>query len=379
MKKVISGNEAAAWAAARAKAEVICVYPITPQTTIIEEISTLAARGVFEPRILHVESEHSAMAGCIGGAITGARSFTATSSQGLALMHELLHWAAGARLPIVMVDVNRAMAPGWSIWTDQNDTLSQRDTGWMQYYCESNQEVFDTVLQAYRVAERVMLPAMVILDAFVLSHTSEAVQIEDGELVARYLPPYRPEVKLDPDKPCSFGALLRPNHYQAVRKKLQESMDDAIDVARRADEEWRALTGRGYGIVERYRCEDAETLFVASATVASTARVVIDECRAEGRKVGLVKMRLFRPFPYEEVRRALAPAKKVAIFDRNLSYGHHGIFAQEIKSALYSAGGPKIFCYAGGLGGKEIGPEAIREMIEETLSRPAPKEEWAWI
>lgn len=371
MKKVLSGNEAVAWAAARARAEVICVYPITPQTTIIEEISNLAAKGVFDPRILHVESEHSAMAGCIGAAYAGVRAFTATSSQGLALMHELLHWAAGGRLPIVMADVNRAMAPGWSIWTDQQDSLSQRDTGWMQFYCESNQEVFDTVIQAYRISEQVLIPCMVVLDAFVLSHTSEAVEIEDEELVRRYLPPFQPEARIDVNDPCSFGALLRPSVYQVVRKKLQDDMDRAIDVARAADEEWRKLTGRGYGLVERYRCEGAETLFVTTSTVASTARDVID--RMPG--VGLVKLRLFRPFPYEEIRRALAPAKRVVIFDRNLSYGHHGIFAQEIKSALYSLPKrPEISCYSGGLGGREIGPDAIRAMIET-----APKGEWAWV
>lgn len=375
LKKVLSGNEAVAWAAARARAEVVCVYPITPQTTIIEEISSLAAKKVFDPKIIHVESEHSAMAGSIGAAFAGIRTFTATSAQGLALMHELLHWAAGARLPIVMADVNRAMAPGWSIWTDQQDTLSQRDTGWMQYYCESNQEVFDTVIQAYRVAEQVMIPAMVVLDAFVLSHTSEAVEVENEDVVQSYLPKYRPEERIDVMNPCSFGALLRPAQYQIVRRKLQADMDRALDVARKADDEWKELTGRGYGLVEKYRCDDADVLFVASATVASTAREVIDAMRAEGRKVGLVKLRLFRPFPYQEIRRALGPAKRAVIFDRNCSYGHHGIWAQEIKSALYSLEKrPQIVCYSGGLGGKEIGPKEIRSMIEST-----PAEEWTWV
>ncbi|MBI2932499.1 MAG: pyruvate ferredoxin oxidoreductase [Planctomycetes bacterium] len=367
-RELLTGNEAVAQAVALANAQVIGIYPITPQTTIIEKICDLAAKGAFHPRIIHVESEHSAMAAVIGAAFTGARTFTATSSQGLALMHELLHWAGGGRLPIVLANVNRAMAPGWSIWTDQNDSLSQRDTGWMQFYCESAQEVLDTTLLAFRVSERVMVPSMVVLDAFVLSHTSEPTEVPDADTVAQFLPKYEAPYRLDVEKPCSFGALLRPPFYQEVRAKLQEAMEGALKEIDEADQLWRKLTGRGWGIVSGYRHEDADILFVTSATTASTARVVIDRLRVEGIKIGGLKVRVFRPFPFEELRRALAGRRLAIIFDRNLSYGHHGIFAQEIKSALYGwRGAPPVSCYVGGLGGRDVTPESIEGMVRRSL------------
>lgn len=368
-RELLTGNEAVACAVAMANAQVIGIYPITPQTTIIEKICDLAARKVFEPRILHVESEHSAMAAVLGAAYTGARTFTATSSQGLALMHELLHWAGGGRLPVVLANVNRAMAPGWSIWTDQNDSLSQRDTGWMQFYCESAQEVLDTTLLAFRVSEQVMVPSMVILDAFVLSHTSEPVDVPDPEIVAKFLPKYKPPFRLDTDHPCSFGALLRPQFYQDVRAKLQESMVEALQVIESCDRHWRDLTGRSWGIVSGYRDEDAEIVFVTSATTASTGRVVVDRLREEGLKVGLLNIRVFRPFPFDAVRAALKGRTLAVVFDRNLSYGHHGIFAQEIKSALYGTpDAPPLACFVGGLGGRDITPESIETMLRQALA-----------
>jgi pyruvate/2-oxoacid:ferredoxin oxidoreductase alpha subunit len=379
---VITGNEAVAWGATYARAQVICIYPITPQTTIIEAISDIAASGELKAQIIHVESEHSAMAGCIGATYAGARSFTATSAQGLALMHELLHWAGGGRLPIVLANVNRAMAPGWSIWTDQNDSLSQRDTGWMQFYCESNQEVFDTIVQAYKIAEKVMLPAMVVLDAFVLSHTAEIVELPDQDAVDQFLPPYSPPFILDVEHPCSFGALLRPDHYQIIRKKLQSAMQEALKVAEAVDQEWKTLFGRQYGIVEPYRCENAELIFVASATVASTGRIVIDRLRQRGKRVGLLKIRLIRPFPFERIQKILGGVEKVVIFDRNISYGYHGIFAQEIKGALYGGGNtmPDLMCFIGGLGGKDVTPEDIQYMIEEGYkASPATTREVRWL
>ena len=213
MQKVLTGNQSAAWGAMCAQAQVVSAYPITPQTTIIEELANLVANGMLDARFIKVESEHSAMAGCIGAQAAGARTFTATSSQGLALMHELLHWAALGRLPVVMADVNRAMAPGWSIWTDQNDSLAQRDTGWLQYYCESNQEVLDTVIQAYKVAETVDLPVMLVLDAFFLSHTYEAVHIPSQDETAEYLPPYKPSIYLDVKDPHAFGGIVPQDVY----------------------------------------------------------------------------------------------------------------------------------------------------------------------
>lgn len=379
-RDLLSGNEAVAHAVALADAKVIGIYPITPQTTIIEEICNLAAKGAFNPRIIHVESEHSAMASIIGAAFTGVRTFTATSAQGLALMHELLHWAAGARLPIVLADVNRAMAPGWSIWTDQNDSLSQRDTGWMQFYCESAQEVLDTTLLAFRVSEKVLIPSMVVLDAFVLSHTSEAVELPDAATVKEFLPNFVPKFKLDVEKPCSFGALLRPQFYQEVRTKLNEAMDEAIGEIEEADRLWKKMTGRSWGIVWEYRTDDAEDVFVTSATVASTARPVIDKLRDEGMKIGLVKVKVFRPFPFKHIQRALLGKRTAIIFDRNMSYGHHGIFAQEIKSALYDfEDAPEVMCYTGGLGGKEVNPAMIEEIIRKAVSTPKNGNLFTWV
>ncbi|MCR4405131.1 MAG: pyruvate ferredoxin oxidoreductase [Candidatus Acetothermia bacterium] len=379
-KKVITGNYAVSYGAALARAQVIAAYPITPQTQIVELLADFCAEGALRANFIKVESEHSAMAACIGAAAVGARAFTATSAQGLALMHEMLHWAAGARLPIVMANVNRAMGPPWSIWTDQNDSLSQRDTGWMQFYCESNQEALDTVIQAYKVAEKVLLPAMLVLDAFFLSHTSEPVEIPEQGLVDRYLPPYNPEFKLDITDPRAFGGITMPSEYFELRYKMQKAMEEALEVAKAADLEFKELFGRGYGLVEPYRLEDAELALVTSGTVTSTARLVIDELRAKGERVGLLKVRLFRPFPTALVREHLLKVPKIAVIDRNISFGHGGIFAQEIKSALYNAEPRRpLFGFVAGLGGRDITPELIEEIIAYALAHDRPEEEIIWM
>ncbi len=380
MKKVITGNSAVAYGAKLARVQVIAAYPITPQTSIIEKLADFCARGELKAEFIKVESEHSALAACVGASATGARAFTATSGQGLLLMHEIIHWAAGARLPIVLAAVNRAVAPGWNIWTDQNDTLSQRDTGWLQFYCESNQEVLDTVIQAYKVAEKVSLPAMVILDAFVLSHTSEIVDIPPQEMVDEFLPPYRPEYKLDVDDPHAFGALVTPADYMELRYKMQEAQEQAIQVAKEADREYGELFGRSYGIMEKYPQDKAEVVLVTSGTVTSTARDVIDAWREKGHKVSLLKMKLFRPFPLEDVRKALEGAEKVAVLDRNISFGHGGIFAQEIKSALYNhPHRPVLFPFIAGLGGRDITPKTIEEVLDYTFSHERPEEDLIWV
>jgi len=211
MRKVIIGNHALSYGAMLSRAQVIAAYPITPQTEVIELLSEMCANGELDAKFIKVESEHSAMTACVGASATGVRTFTATSAQGLALMHEVLHWAVGARTPVVMGNINRAMAPPWTIWTEQTDSLSQRDTGWMQIYCQNNQEVLDSVIQAYKVAEQVKLPAMVILAAFVLSHTSETVEMPEQEKVDEFLPPYELEYKIDPDDPHAFGGLTGPD------------------------------------------------------------------------------------------------------------------------------------------------------------------------
>ncbi len=378
-KKVVTGNHAVSYGALLARVQVISAYPITPQTQIVELLSEFCATGALRAKFIKVESEHSAMAALIGASSAGARTFTATSAHGLALMHEMLHWAAGARLPIVMANVNRAMGPPWSVWTDQNDSLSQRDTGWMQVYCESNQEVLDTVLQAYKVAEKVLMPAMLVLDAFVLSHTAEPIEIPDQKLVDEYLPPYRPIYKLDVNDPRSFGALAPPDVYMELRYKMHQAMEEALTEWAHADEEFSELFGRRYGSIEPYRADDADLIVVTSGTVTSTAREVIDELRAQGRRVGLLKVRLFRPFPAQLVREALAGAKKIAVIDRNISFGMGGIFAQEIKSALYNAPErPPIFGFIAGLGGRDITPTVIREIIDYAESHDEP-EDLIWV
>lgn len=370
MKQVMVGNHAVSWGVQLARAEVIAAYPITPQTQIVEELSEMCADGRLSARFLNVESEHSAMAACVGASATGARAFTATSSQGLLLMHEMLHWAGLGRLPIVMADINRAVAPGWSIWTDQNDTLAQRDTGWIQLYCETNQEVLDTTVQAFKLAEAVDLPVMIVLDAFYLSHTSEPVDIPDAAKVDAFLPRRAARLKLDVNDPHAFGALTTPAVYMEMRLRQQEAMDQARGVYREVDEEWGRRFGRRYGAIECFRTEGAEAVLVTSGTITSTARHVVNERRARGEKVGLVKVKMFRPFPTVLLREALAGIPKVAVLDRNISPGHSGIFAEEIRAALYDLPGgrrPRIDGYIVGLGGRDVTPPVIEECLDRTL------------
>jgi pyruvate ferredoxin oxidoreductase alpha subunit len=382
VKKVMIGNHAVSWGVQLARCEVVSAYPITPQTQIVEELSEMCASGRLPARFIKVESEHSAMAACIGASAAGARTFTATSSQGLALMHELLHWAAGGRHPIVMADVNRALGPGWNIWTDQSDTLSQRDTGWIQLYCETNQEVLDTTIQAFRLAEAVDVPVMIVLDAFYLSHTSEPVEIPDQSLVDRFLPKRTPRAKLDVDDPHAFNALVKPDAYMEMRWALNEAMREARYAFEHIEDDWEFLTGRRWGAVEAYRTDDAELLLVTSGTITSTARHVIDERRTRGEKVGLLKMKMFRPVPTSTVRKHLSCANRVAVLDRNISPGHGGIFAEEIRSALFDMpldDRPMLFGYVLGLGGRDVTPATIDEIIDRTRTAERPDREDLWV
>ena len=380
MRKVIEGSHAVSEGARLARAQVISAYPITPQTHIVERLSEFCADGSLDARFLRVESEHSALAALIGAASTGVRTFTATSSQGLALMHELLHWASGARLPIVMANVNRALAPGWNIWADQTDSLAQRDTGWIQLYCEDSQEVLDTTLQAYRLAEWVNLPVMVILDAFFLSHTYEPVDIPDQETVDRFLPPFQPRFHLDPENPCTFGQMSPPGVYMEMRRSIQAAMEDALGAFADVETEFSRVLGRRYGPVEAVQCDDAGVILVTSGTVTSTSRQVIAELRARGEKVGLLKIKLFRPFPVGRIRTALGRAQKIAVIDRNFSFGASGIFAQEVRAALCNlAGHPAVFGYVAGLGGRDVTTGVIEEIYVRTRDAEVPKEESIWV
>ena len=380
MRKVIMGNHALSYGAMLSRAQVISAYPITPQTQVVELLSEMCADKTLDAKFIKVESEHSAMASCISASAVGARAFTATSAQGLALMHEMLHWASGGRHPVVLGNINRAMAPGWSIWTDQNDSLSERDTGWMQFYCSSNQEVLDSVIQAFKVGEALMIPAMVILDAFALSHTYEVVEIPEQDKVDAFLPPFKPEIRLTPDDPHAFGGLTGPDHYFELRYKLQKDMEKAPALIEETGREFERIFGRYLGLVDEYKCDDADLLFISSGTAGYTANVAVDQLRAEGVKAGNLRMRVLRPFPFETVRKIVGKAKKVAVVDRNISYGHHGIFYQEVKSALYGEKkAPPLFGYITGLGGRDITPETFKEIAAHALAKDGADEEIVWI
>jgi pyruvate/2-oxoacid:ferredoxin oxidoreductase alpha subunit len=373
MRKVIMGNHAASWAATLARVQVIAAYPITPQTQIVEELSEMCADGRLNAKFLKVESEHSAMASVIAASAAGARAFTASSANGLALMHELLHWAAGARLPIVMVNVNRAMAPGWNIWSDQSDSLSQRDTGWIQIYVEDNQEVLDSVLQGYRIAEQVQMPVMVCYDAFFLSHTYEPVDIPAPEQCDKFLPPYQPKTFLNAQDPHSFYGLVMPDVYMEIRYKIQQAMERVPAVAAATHREFETAFGRSYEMIEPIACDDAETVLVTTGTTTSPARVLVERARQEGKKLGALKLRYFRPFPVDDVRRALKGKKRVIVVDRNISFGKGGIWADELRGALADMPSPpKIWGYITGLGGRDITPDLLGEIVAEVEASKKP-------
>ncbi len=380
MRKVIMGNHALSFGAMLGRAQVIAAYPITPQTQVVELLSEMCADKTLDAKFIKVESEHSAMAACLGASLAGARTFTATSAQGLTLMHELLHWASGGRLPVVMGNINRSMAPGWSIWSDQNDSLSQRDTGWMQFYCSSNQEVLDTVIQAFKISEKLLIPSMVILDAFTISHTYEVVDIPEQEKVDEYLPPFKPPLKITPDEPHAFGGLTSPEHYFELRYKVQKAMEEAPALIEETGREYKKMFGRYLGLVDDYLCEDAELILITSGTMGSTAKIAVDELRKDGIKAGNLRIKAFRPFPFETVRNILEGAQKVAVVDRNISYGHHGMFFQEVKSAMYGQNHDlPLFGFITGLGGRDITPSTFKEIAHHAIEKNKPEEEIIWV
>jgi len=367
MRMLLTGNHAAAYGARLARPRVIAAYPITPQSPIYEKISEWDGQGVLGARMMRVESEHSAMAACISASLTGVRTFTATASQGLALMHELLHFASGMRVPIVMVNVNRSLAAPWSFWSEQTDSLSQRDTGWMQFYVADNQEALDTVIQAFKISETVFLPTMVVLEAFYTSHFMEPVEVPNQKLVDKFLPPFEPAFRLDTDNPAAFSQTVTQEQYAKFRIQRHSAMEDALEVAEVADKEYQERFGRGYGLLDCYRLEDAEIVLVTAGTIGSTARVVIDSLREVGKMVGMIRIRLFRPFPKLRLIESLKHAKKIAVIDRNLSPGQEGIFCEELKSALYSRmDGVPVFGFVLGLGGRNVSPLHIKKVFDIT-------------
>ncbi len=380
MKKVLMGNHAAALGACLARVQVVAAYPITPQTQSVELLAEMEANGSFKGKFMRVESEHSAMSALLGAATAGARTFTSTSSQGLAYMHEMLHWVSGARLPVVMAEVNRALAAPWNLWTDQTDSLSQRDTGWMQFYCANNQEVLDTTLMAYKIAEAVELPAMVILDGFTLSHTYEPVDVPSQEEVDAFLPPWNPQRVLTPERPLAFGALAGPKDYFRLRRRMAADMDLAAKTAEQVGRDFGRIFGRSYGLVEAYRCEDAQTCLVTSGAVGETAKSAVDSLRARGFLAGNLRLRSFRPFPTEALLKAVKPGAGLAVVDRSYSPGTEGIWCSEIKAALYGkALPPAVYGFVAGLGGGDITSELLQEIWLEAHEKDADQDSVAWM
>jgi 2-oxoisovalerate ferredoxin oxidoreductase alpha subunit len=380
MRLVETGNHIAAHAARLARVEMVSAYPITPQTQVIEEISRFISEGEMDCEYIPVESEHSAMAALIGSAAMGVRSFSATSSHGLAYMHELLHWAAGIRLPMVMVNVNRAIGPGWNIWCDHQDTLAQRDTGWVQLYCASHQEVLDTVIQAFRISEdlKVMLPVMVCYDAIVISHNYMQVEVPEQEAVDRFLPPFKSLWKLDLDYPLTHGSVIYPEDYEEVRFSMFLGLENARKVIRSAAEEYRRIVGGHHGdLVEAYRMEDAEYALVAMGSVASEARVAVEELRSRGYPCGVVRVRSYRPFPVEELRELLSGLRGVMIVDRGVSFGLEGALFSEVKAVMYGHGTVPVYNLVTGLGGRDVTYELLAENTEAAIKgKLLPESSW---
>jgi len=355
---VDTGNHIAGYACRAARADVIAAYPITPQSPVVEQIAEFVEKGEMDAKYIRVESEHSAMAACIGAAAAGARTFTATSSHGLALMHEMLHWASAARLPIVMSVVNRAMGPGWNIWADFSDSLSQRDTGWIQFYCADNQEIFDTIIQAYRLCEHkhVMMPAMICHEGLILSHTSMPVEIPDQKDIDDFLLPYHPPWILDVNNPVTHGSLIYPEWYMEFRYFMYEAMENAKRLVPKIDKEYGRKFGRECGgHMERYRCEDADLVILSMGTIGSEAKISVDRLRNHGLKVGAVRVRVFRPFPKEEIRKLAEGPRILAVIDRQVSYGMEGPLFTEVKASLYGKeDAPLIAGFVAGLGGRDV-------------------------
>ncbi len=367
MRKMIEGSRAVAEAVGLCRPDVISAYPITPQTHIVEELSQMVADGDIEAEYVRVESEHSAASVCLGAVAAGSRAYSATTSQGLMLMAEVLFNIAGMRLPMVITGVNRALSAPLSIWNDHQDTMAVRDSGWLQLYAEHSQELLDMHIQAYKISEddRVLLPVMVCMDGFVLTHTYESVDVPEQEQVDAFLPPYAPLYKLDPADPYTLGAYAGPEIYQEIRWELQRDALASKEVVKEVARDFRGAFGRWYGdVLDPYRCDDAEVVFVAMGTVVGTLRDWVDARREQGRKVGVLKLRCFRPFPREELREALAGADRVVVLEKAISPGGYGILAAELRAALYGQKhSPPVACGVTGLGGRDITFETLDEML----------------
>ena len=376
-KKVLKGNSAAAVAAKLSRVSLVTAYPITPQTSIIEEITSMIIRKEFDAVSVNMDSEHSVFAALIGASLVGERVFTATSGQGLLYAHEVLHAIAHMRLPIVACNVGRPSFP-WNIWADQTDSISQRDTGWVQYYCESSQEILDTIIQSYKLAEQLKLPVMVVLDAFYMSHTSENVYIPDQQLVDTFCPPRKKEDdQIELDQPKAFGGLVAPNMYDKYNKLYWESINRVEEETIKTGRDFDNTFGRKYAAVEAVNIHPGtKIILVTMASITTTARQVV----AEHPEVGLLKIRLFKPFPKKSVLDVLEKASNDSIIiniDRNFLGDHEGALMQEMKRALYNYP-KKIFGVYAGLGGRDVSADTIKKIIDIDYKSPST-DEVLWI
>ncbi len=372
MKRFFEGSHAVAEVIKLCKPGVISAYPITPQTHIVEDLAQIVADGEINSQFVNVESEHSAASVVLGGSAAGVRVYTASSSQGLILMAEVIFNIAGMRLPVVLTCANRALSAPISIWNDQQDSISLRDAGWMQLYAENNQEVVDFHLVAYRLAEdkSIMLPVMVCMDGFILTHGMEVVDMPQQNEVDKFLPPYKPLYKLDPGEPLSMGLLADPGYYMETRFAIQETHKDVLKLLPKISEEFNSVFSRDYKdcLIEDYRTQDAERVIVAMGSVCGTIKKVVDDLRAKGKKVGLLKIISFRPFPYARVCAALKNSPKVAVLDKSVSLGAQAApLALEVKAAFFGKkSSPKIISsFVAGLGGRDITPDSIKEIFKK--------------
>jgi pyruvate/2-oxoacid:ferredoxin oxidoreductase alpha subunit len=383
MHIIESGNVAAAYGVKLARAQVIAAYPITPQTPLTEKLSELVDAGEMKAQYIPVESEHSALSVCIAASSAGSRAFTATSANGLLYMNEQLHWAAGARLPIVMCVVNRGIGAPWTVWNDHQDAISQRDTGWMQLYACDHQQIIDTVIQAYSLAETVSIPVMVCYDGYILSHTYMPFDIPDAKTVDAFLPPFNPAYSLDPSNPANLNTVTLPDirpdvrgnmapAYMEIRHNLHMDMREAVDVTADIDKKFKKTFKRGgTPYLEPYRCEDADFVAICLGSLSYQLRDVVDLLREEGIPVGVMGLRLYRPFPDQAIAEALSSRKAVIVFEKALSYGNQGALYADIKSALYPCKNrPLVHNYILGLGGREIKTAQLLETLRKSCKKP---------
>jgi len=368
MKKVITGDHAVAIGAKLCRVEVVPAFPITPQTLIIEHIADFVNDGELDAKFLTMESEHSVMSAAAAASAVGVRVFTATSSQGLAFMHEMLYATAPLRLPIVMANASRTLGGPPGIWCEYNDSMGCRDSGWLQLYVEDNQEAMDMVIQSFRIAEdkRVLLPVMPCLDGFVLTHTVEPVDVPQQVEIDSFLPPYNPDIILDPARPAMIGTFMPAEYIMELRRQTAGAVESAKEVIQEINREFSKKFGRDYGgLIDTYRMDDADVALITMGTVTSTSREVVDELRQNGQKAGIIKLRFFRPFPTHELKKAVSNLSALGVFDRSISYHGGGPVYNEVLSALYGMTIP-VIDHLAGLGGRDVTKEQIMKMFELT-------------